>query len=145
MKKLLFALLFCASVLVQAQKNTVYGCLTPDTKGLGLGYARTIHNFGVYSDFATGKSRFNTQHWKFAVGGLFIPGQRNKTTKFQFTGGVSYNTYSGKSDSDLFDTSKLKTWDFEPGCGTVIEKKVYIGLSYGINNNFATLKLGFKF
>ena len=145
MKKLLFALLFCASVSVQAQHNTVYGCLTPDTRGLGLGYARTIHNFGIYGDFAQGKSRFDTKHWKYSIGAIIIPRQQNTGYKFQFGMGLSYNAYSGKSDSDLFDTSKLKTLDFEPGCGAVINRKFYAGLSYGVLNNFATLKCGLKF
>ena len=148
MKKILFALLFCACVSAQAQHtNAVYGVLHPINIGGGVRFDQNFNRYGLYVAFIGGSyqqlddNHINT-HFKGTVGIIKpLPLQLHGISP-SLSCGVSYNVYRGVSQnvrkSFLFPVS------CEVGFQTNINHFVY-GLRVDPFKHEVSLDLGLKF
>jgi hypothetical protein len=142
MKKLLFALLFCASVAVSAQHNALYLTFSPMDRGFG---ARFDHK-SVYTSLSYGKyehldgCHINT-HFKAAVGYVKELQVSKDGYHYYWLAGGSYHVYRGISE----DITRRYLFPVSLEIGAGVRKDHFkLGLRLDSKHN-VNIDLGFTF
>jgi hypothetical protein len=142
MKKLLFALLFCASGVATAQHNALYLTFSPMDRGFG---ARFDHK-SVYTSLSYGKyehldgCHINT-HFKAAVGYVKHLPVSKDGYHYEWLVGGSYHVYRGISE----DITRRYLFPVSLEIGAGVRKDHFkLGLRLDSKHN-VNIDLGFTF
>jgi hypothetical protein len=143
MKKLLFALLFCACVSVQAQRhNAMYLTFSPMDRGVGVRYDhKSIYGAVSYGKYEQLNGCHINTHFKLSGGYVKHLPISLQGYQYNWLVGASYHVYRGISED--ITRSYLFPVSLEIGAG-VRKNRFLFGLRVDTKHN-ATMDFGLKF